>query len=143
MACKFEVISTSGLRAPARFVSQARQLLRRTAACSAVAFERVTVVLVSPQVIRQLNRTYRNHDSTTDVLSFVYQAKPVVGEVVLCLERARQQAKELSTSLLFELERLVVHGYAHLAGYDHLKLKDRRAMQRIEQCALKRPVDYV
>lgn len=85
--------------------------------------------------IREINRDYRDIDRTTDVLSFpmlefgddeidaefeTENGLVVLGDIVISLERAAEQAKELNHSLRRELAFLVAHSMLHLLGYDHV-----------------------
>jgi probable rRNA maturation factor len=84
----------------------------------------VGVVLADDALLRELNRTYRGLDRPTDVLSFPDgEAGPdgriVLGEIVISLDAARRQAKELGHGEARELEELVLHGTLHLLGHDH------------------------
>jgi conserved hypothetical protein TIGR00043 len=79
--------------------------------------------LVSDAQIKRLNKLYRNKDKPTDVLSFPIGEKVngwlILGDVVISVDTAKRQAKELGYSLEEELKRLLVHGLVHLLGYDH------------------------
>lgn len=94
----------------------------------------LSVALVNNRAIARLNRQWRGKDGPTDVLSFPYvelegavpdrraiakQLQLEVGEVVISLERARQQAEEYGHSLDRELAFLFVHGLLHVLGFDH------------------------
>jgi probable rRNA maturation factor len=83
----------------------------------------LSIVLVSDAQIRRLNKLYRNKDKPTDVLSFPIGEKVngwfILGDVVISVDTAKRQAKELGYSLEEELKRLLVHGLVHLLGYDH------------------------
>ncbi|MCX8086331.1 MAG: rRNA maturation RNase YbeY [Rhodocyclaceae bacterium] len=68
---------------------------------------------------RQLNRDFRGKDYATNVLSFVYEEDPVVGDLVVCLPVARREAAEQGKPLKAHLAHLIVHGMLHLQGYDH------------------------
>ena len=129
----------SSLRLPVGSGVRARTLLQRTARLSGHSFREVGIIYVTTQVSRSLNRRYRKHDWVTDVLSFTYQAKPVVGELVICLQQAQAQAKRAHHSLSAELALLWVHGYLHLAGYDHVhSAPERKVMRSLEDRILKR-----
>ena len=101
-----------------------------------------TIVLVSDQRIRRLNRDFRNQNKPTDVLSFPtgpddlpHLDKPGLGDMIISVETARRQAFARHHSLERELCVLVVHGLLHLLGYDHEE--DEGAMARVER-ALRR-----
>ena len=90
----------------------------------------VSVTFVDNEGIRELNRTYRDKDAATDVLSFplydfhggetpLGDGRVELGDIVLSLERAREQAAELGHSYEREAAFLCVHSVLHLLGYDH------------------------
>ena len=81
----------------------------------------ISIALVSANEIKGLNRVYRQTNKITDVLSFNIDSDKILGEVVICLTRARQQAKQQQHSLKTELQQLTIHGIMHLLGYDHTK----------------------
>lgn len=108
----------------------------------------VSVTLCDNEYIRKINRKYRDKDSATDVLSFplydfseecepLLEGEPVVlGDIVISLERAKEQAKELGNSFLHEVAFLTVHSMLHLLGYDH----ERSPEDEEEQCARQREI---
>ena len=88
----------------------------------------VSVTLSDNEYIKKLNRKYRNKDSATDVLSFPLFEKEelseatdgdALGDIVISLERAREQANEYGHSFEREVAFLTVHSMLHLLGYDH------------------------
>lgn len=102
----------------------------------------VSLTIVSPAEIKELNACYRGVDSVTDVLSFPQfesaEAFPPVGElvlgdVVICAEQARCQAEEFGHSLERELVYLFVHSMLHLLGYDHMDEEEKRVMRAKEE----------
>lgn len=81
----------------------------------------LTLIFVTKSQSKKLNKTYRNKNYATDVLSFgSYDSMP---ELVLCIDIIRQQAREHSLSFNHELGYLVLHGILHLLGYEHEKTK--------------------
>jgi probable rRNA maturation factor len=110
------------------------------------------VSFVTEDEIRTYNRDYRDMDSVTDVLSFpqyehvadirtaVIQSGgrfPVLlGDVVICRERARQQAAEYGHSIEREIIYLYVHSLLHLFGYDHEEDADKRLMRSAEEAVM-------
>lgn len=98
----------------------------------------LAVRFVSDREMRRLNRTYRHHDRTTDVLSFPHQpaAMPALdggrhlGDVAVSVPAARRQARELGHSVETEIRTLLLHGVLHCLGYDHET--DDGAMERLE-----------
>jgi metalloprotein, YbeY/UPF0054 family len=101
--------------------------------------------LVSGPAIRSLNRKFRSKDRVTDVLSFPLDRKPRgekfpwhLGEIVIALPVARQQARVAGRPLIQQLTRLAVHGIVHLTGRDHEKNPAaRRSFERLESKCLR------
>ena len=100
----------------------------------------VSVTLTDNEYIHTLNREYRGVDRPTDVLSFpLYEngefceeeCTPVatLGDIVISLERVREQAEEIGNSFLKELAFLTVHSTLHLLGYDHERSKEDDELQ--------------
>lgn len=91
----------------------------------------VSVTLVDNEAIREINREHRNIDSATDVLSFPlgdedsFDTDPetgaiLLGDIVISLERAAEQAREYGHSFRREVAFLITHSLFHLLGYDHV-----------------------
>ena len=108
-----------------------------------------TLVLVSDEKMRSLNRFFRAKDRPTDVLAFptsggptlggeplleteveTAEAEPYLGDIVISVETAKRQAERRRGSLPRELKTLLLHGFLHLLGYDHEN--DRGEMRRLE-----------
>mgnify|MGYP000859698210 FL=1 len=100
----------------------------------------LTVSLVGEEQMRQLNRTWRNIDAPTDVLSFPMLEEGfddnLLGDVVICLPVADKQAKEYGHGLSRELAFLAVHGILHLLGRDHENDIEREMMEREQEALL-------
>lgn len=79
----------------------------------------VAVALVSDGAMRGMNRAFRGQDRTTDVLSFPSDGPDHLGDIAISVPRAAAQAREAGHPLSRELRVLLLHGYLHLAGYDH------------------------
>ena len=82
------------------------------------------MIFVGTEAIRTLNRKFRRKDRPTDVLSFPIgktgaDGKFYLGDIVISVPVAAKQARRLGHGLERELEVLVLHGFLHLAGYDH------------------------
>jgi probable rRNA maturation factor len=94
----------------------------------------VDVSLIDDMVMQEANRTYLQHDYTTDVLTFPYgeDGEGIEGEVLISLAVAQQQADEYGVTLTNEVCRLAVHGVLHLCGYTDNTPELRLAMQQRE-----------
>jgi rRNA maturation RNase YbeY len=99
----------------------------------------LSIALVGDAEMQQLNADYRQKDYPTDVLSFPADEnlpiKPrLLGDVIISVDRARQQAKERGRTLDQEMTILLIHGVLHLLGYDHERsAKEARRMRRLEK----------
>jgi len=94
----------------------------------------LSVLLTDDAGIRELNRTYRGKDRSTDVLSFPQDDPVLLGDIVVSVEKAAAQAGDYGATLDEELRRLLVHGLLHLLGYDHVNGGSQAAkMKRKEE----------
>jgi probable rRNA maturation factor len=93
------------------------------------------MVIGNDRLVQKLNAKYRQVDAPTDVLSFAAgevdpDTKDVyLGDIVISLARATEQANHEGHPVGEELQLLVVHGTLHLLGYDHESIDDRKKMQ--------------
>lgn len=106
----------------------------------------VSVTFCDNEYIKKINKQFRDKDSATDVLSFpMYDFEDEteaptnpdgsvsLGDIVISLERAAEQAKELGNSFEREVAFLVIHSTLHLLGYDHERSKDDEEAQCLAQ----------
>lgn len=94
------------------------------------------VSLVSDGDMRELNRQYRQIDSTTDVLCFPQknEATPdLLGDIVISYQTALRHSRRLEITMDEELRLLIVHAVLHLLGFDHKKKKERETMREKEK----------
>lgn len=113
----------------------------------------VSVSFVGEDEIRELNKEYRSNDNVTDVLSFPAVENPDrgvinveehaadlnpetwllnLGDIIICLPRAKAQAKEYGHSLKREVAFLALHSLLHLLGYDHMIPEDEQQMTALQ-----------
>lgn len=102
----------------------------------------ISISFVDNNRIRELNRDFRNIDSITDVLSFplldedsiVFEdLEPMLGDIVISVEKAKEQAEEFNHSLEREIVYLIVHSVFHLLGYDHMDENQKNIMRNKEK----------
>ncbi len=95
------------------------------------------VIFVDSQTIRRINKEYRNIDKVTDVISFAledgeeninFEFGRLLGDIYICVDRMKEQAKEYEHSLLREQGFLTIHGLLHLLGYDHMTKEEEKIM---------------
>ena len=102
------------------------------------------IIIVDKEKIQELNKTYRNIDRVTDVISFALEDDNtfiktdfrVLGDIYICLDKAIEQAKEYSHSLKREISFLAIHGLLHLLGYDHMTKEDEEKMFGLQEMIL-------
>jgi probable rRNA maturation factor len=99
----------------------------------------INLVLGDDALVRQLNREHRGLDKVTDVLSFHYGESDLLGEIYVALPQTQRQAPRWKNSFENELNRVVVHGLLHLAGYDHHAPGERAIMRAREDHYLQTP----
>jgi probable rRNA maturation factor len=96
--------------------------------------QRIDIIFCSDYYIKKLNANYRDKNYATDVLSFPFNEPDYLGEIYISLQRVKVQASRFGISYDDELQRLLVHGFFHLRGYDHQTVKERDEMEQKEQC---------
>ncbi|MDD2469557.1 MAG: rRNA maturation RNase YbeY [Bacilli bacterium] len=107
----------------------------------AMSYEKIgnavfSVIFIDDEEMHKLNMQYRNIDDTTDVLSFAFEDTMnisndkvrMLGEIYISLDKARQQAVDYNHTLLRELSFLLIHGFLHLLGYDHMTVGEEKEM---------------
>lgn len=101
----------------------------------------LSVTFVTNEAIHEINREYRHKDAPTDVISFaleemgegetaiVAEGMPrILGDVIISIDRTREQAEQFGHSFERELGFLAVHGLLHVLGYDHMVPEDEKIM---------------
>ena len=100
----------------------------------------ISILLCHNEYIHQLNKQYRQIDRPTDVLSFALNESEepavdggldvnVLGDLIISVERAEEQAADYGHSVRREMAFLTVHGMLHLLGYDHMEEEERAEME--------------
>ena len=141
-----------------------RRVMEQVLADEGVQMETVVgVTLVDPDRIREINNAFRKVDRVTDVLSFpmiggmLKDATPAellgcvdpetgaleLGDLVICVDRAKEQAAEYGHSVRRELGYLSAHGLLHLCGYDHETDEERAQMREREEAKRKELVKVI
>lgn len=97
----------------------------------------LTVRIVDTSEIQNLNRTYRQQNKPTNVLSFPFEKLdgidlPLLGDVVVCAAVVALEAVQQQKSLQYHWAHMVVHGVLHLLGYDHINEQDAEIMEGLE-----------
>lgn len=108
----------------------------------------ITITLTNSENIKRINSEYRNIDRATDVLSFPmfekeeleekiktndFKHEDILGDIIISIKKVQEQAIEYGHSFERELSYMVVHGFYHLMGYDHIKEEDKKKMRPKEE----------
>jgi len=106
----------------------------------------LSITFVHNDQIQEINKDYREKDQPTDVISFALEElgegeTPLVGEglprmlgdIVISIDKAEEQAKEYGHSYMRELGFLSVHGFLHLLGYDHMTKEEEEVMFTLQK----------
>lgn len=99
----------------------------------------VSLVFADDEMIREVNAEWRNKDKPTNVLSFPAfpltpgkMPGPMLGDIIIARETVEREAVELEKSFEDHLTHLMVHGFLHLFGYDHIETEDAEEMEALE-----------
>ena len=108
----------------------------------------ISITLTTPSNIQKINKEYRKIDKPTDVLSFPmfekeeldekiknqnFEHEDVLGDIVISIEKVKGQAEEYGHSFEREFSYMIVHGFYHLMGYDHIEEQDKILMRPKEE----------
>lgn len=97
----------------------------------------LSIVLSDNKEVQRLNRDYRGKDKPTNVLSFpVPQPAPLLGDIVLAYETIRDEALQKNIAFEDHVAHLLIHGFLHLQGYDHIEESSAAEMEALEIKAL-------
>jgi probable rRNA maturation factor len=110
----------------------------------------INVILTNPDNIRNINKQYRHIDKETDVLSFPmfekYEIeemknngnyiKEPLGDIIVSIQRVKEQAEEYGHSFEREFAYMLIHGFYHLMGYDHMEEEEKKEMREKEEVVL-------
>lgn len=110
----------------------------------------IDIILTNPENIRKINNQYRNIDKETDVLSFPMFEKAEIedlknngndieealGDIIISIKKVQEQAIEYGHSFERELAYMLIHGFYHLMGYDHMNEEEKKQMREKEEVVL-------
>jgi len=107
----------------------------------------MSIILTNPENIQKTNKQYRDVDNATDVLSFpmfekeelenyVANNEEILGNIMISVDKVKEQAIEFGHSFDRELAYMIVHGFYHLMGYDHMVEEDKIQMRAKEEGVL-------
>ena len=111
----------------------------------------LNILLTTNKTIRHYNKTYRNKDKATDILSFPYHPElqagqtitvqtnddKAIGDLIISLEYVHDNNHHLGQTFIKRMDRMLVHGICHCLGYDHIEDEDYKVMFALEKKLLK------
>lgn len=128
-----------GVKGIYRDRARLRTWLDRVAHEHGHSIEELSFVLMSDKELLRFNQRYLGHDAFTDVITFDLQAgRGVSGDVLMSLDRIRDNARTYGVPLQHELRRVMVHGLLHLLGHGDKTAGQRKAMSALEDAWLSR-----
>ncbi|MCX5774112.1 MAG: rRNA maturation RNase YbeY [Fusobacteria bacterium] len=101
----------------------------------------ISMLVTNNSEIQEINREYRGKDLPTDVISFAYHDSEyegespldVLGDIIISVEKVREQAESFGHGFERELYYLLIHGLLHLCGYDHIIENEKKFMREKEE----------
>ena len=141
------IVNESKHRVPRKFIHQwmkwvCMELKNRQVLSSKKEMQELTLVFLNSKPAKKINQEFRGKDYATDVLSFDSVAPFSLGELILCPEVLKRQAKEHKLSYQYELGYMLLHGVLHLLGYDHeTNEKDARKMFSIQDAVFAKLIE--
>jgi probable rRNA maturation factor len=102
---------------------------------------KITFVFCSDDFLLNINKRYLNHDTYTDIITFDYSKEdsklPISADIIISVDRVKENAKKFSKSFEEELHRVIIHGILHLLGYKDKTKKAKEEMTAQENACLK------
>ncbi len=95
------------------------------------SLEELSYVFTSDESLLEINQSYLNHDTFTDIITFDYSENEGIinGEIIISIERVRENAQKYEVEFVHELARVMIHGVIHLLGYND-KTSNQKAIMR-------------
>ncbi|MDA3838794.1 MAG: rRNA maturation RNase YbeY [Candidatus Delongbacteria bacterium] len=99
----------------------------------------LSISFINDEEMIDLNKEHLKHEGSTDIITFTYEKdlNNLDGEILICVDEAKRQARQYKVKLINELNRLVFHGLLHLIGYKDQTKKEKEIMHKCENELLK------
>ena len=95
--------------------------------------ETISLAFVDKEEIKKLNKKFRKKNKPTDVLSFALSEDGYLGEIIICPDIVKENAKKYKSSIKKEIMKVFIHGISHLLGYDHEKTEEEALIMEQKQ----------
>lgn len=136
---EFSIINETNVEVP--YIDEIKKLLDYALNYENVENAIFNVIVVDNDIIRKINKEYRNKDSVTDVISFALEDTKdidlpigrLLGDIYISIDKVKSQALEYGHSELREFAFLTIHGLLHLLGYDHMNSDDEKVMFELQE----------
>lgn len=92
----------------------------------------ICIRIIDEKESAALNKTYRQKDNATNILSFAYQDDELLGDIAICASIVAREAKQQNKELLSHWAHIVIHGYLHLLGFSHQTSQKAAKMEQLE-----------
>lgn len=118
---------------PARIIAWVRQVIEQEEGI--LTF--LNIIFCTDSYLHRMNVEYLQHDTLTDIITFPYQDPPrIEGDIFISIDRVHDNAKTFGVSFEYELNRVIIHGVLHLAGYGDKTPAEKKRMTEKENAAL-------
>lgn len=98
----------------------------------------ISFVFCTDEYLLKINREYLDHDTYTDIITFDYSTKELIsGDILISIDRIKENAENFSKSFEEELHRVIIHGVLHLLGYKDKTKAEKEEMTKQEDMCLK------
>ena len=92
----------------------------------------INVIFSNDEYLLDLNKSYLNHNTYTDIISFQYDTEPIEGDIFISIERVKENARLLLYPFRHELARVIIHGVLHFCGYKDKTDQEKQKMRSTE-----------
>ena len=138
---KFSEIEYKGIKAKKEYEDIIEKVLSKCFEIENIQSKNlyISIILTTPEEIKNLNKEYRNIDRETEIEKLeksISEWDDVLGDIVISIPRVEEQAREYGHSFEREFAYMLVHGFYHLMGEDHIKEEDKKQMRAKEEKVL-------
>lgn len=100
--------------------------------------DELSYVFTSDESLLEINQSYLNHDTYTDIITFDYsdEANTINGEILISVERVKENAEKFEVEFVHELARVMIHGVIHLLGYNDKTANEKTIMREKENTCI-------
>ena len=118
-----------------------KSFLTKTAKNYRRPIESLNIIFCSDEYLLEINRSYLQHDYYTDIITFDLSPSkkaPITAELYISIDRVKDNARQLGTTIQKELHRVIFHGLLHLLGYKDKSPREEKQMRTQEELLLRK-----